>query len=118
MEKGSELHFRIEKTHTRLCANAAYSRSLPHFRFTLCQVKALETSSIPGIFFFYFSINTYSAMGKFSRQHINDIFSYFPKKIGSDTSCKLSPWETICMKHQILFSRTLHANCLLGRQLA
>ena len=32
-------------------------------------------------------------------------FSYFSLKIGSDTSCKLSPNETICMECQILFSR-------------
>ena len=32
-------------------------------------------------------------------------FSYFSWKIGCDTSCKLSPQETICMKCQILFSR-------------
>ena len=30
-------------------------------------------------------------------------FSYFYKKIGFDISCKLSPYETICMKC-ILFS--------------
>ena len=30
-------------------------------------------------------------------------FSYFSKKIGPDTSCKLSPREIICMKCQILF---------------
>ena len=32
-------------------------------------------------------------------------FSYFAKKIGFDTSCKLSPKETIWMMCQILFSR-------------
>ena len=30
-------------------------------------------------------------------------FSYFPKKIGFNISCKLSPHETICMEHQSLF---------------
>ena len=29
-------------------------------------------------------------------------FSYFSYELGSDTSCKLSPRETICMKCQIL----------------
>ena len=28
----------------------------------------------------------------------DDILKYFPKKIGFDISCKLSPWETICIK--------------------
>ena len=32
-------------------------------------------------------------------------FTSFSWKIGSDTSCKLSPYEAICMKCQILFSR-------------
>ena len=32
-------------------------------------------------------------------------FLIFPRKIGSGTSCKLSPKETICIKGQILFSR-------------
>ena len=31
-------------------------------------------------------------------------FSYFSQKTGFDSSCKLSPMETICMKCQILFS--------------
>ena len=37
----------------------------------------------------------------------NDILKYFynfSRKIGSDISCKLSPYETICMKCQSLFS--------------
>ena len=40
-----------------------------------------------------------------SRRHFEIFFSYFSLKIGSDSSCKLSPLETICMKCQILFSR-------------
>ena len=32
------------------------------------------------------------------------IFSYLSQKIAFDTSCKLSPMETICMKYQSLFS--------------
>ena len=32
-----------------------------------------------------------------------NIFIFFQKK-GFDTTCKLSPWETICMKYQSLFS--------------
>ena len=39
-----------------------------------------------------------------SRQHF-EIFLYISQKIGFDSSCKLSPKETICMKCQILFSR-------------
>ena len=31
-------------------------------------------------------------------------FSYFPQKIGSDISCKLSPIEKICMEFQSQFS--------------
>ena len=34
----------------------------------------------------------------------------FPRKIGYDTSCKLSPLETICMKCQIPFSRKSKKN--------
>ena len=41
-------------------------------------------------------------MAKFSRHAIFLIFTY---KIGSDTSCKVSPKETIGMKFQILFCR-------------
>ena len=51
------------------------------------------------------SFNTYHVMGRFSRQQTFDIFLIFSSEIGSDTSCKLSPKETICMKCQILFSR-------------
>ena len=40
-------------------------------------------------------VNTYHAMGKFSRQQIDIFLIFFSKKIGSDT----------CMKCQILFSR-------------
>ena len=36
------------------------------------------------------SFNAYHAMDEFSSWQIGDIFSYFSKKIGSDTSCKLS----------------------------
>ena len=40
-------------------------------------------------------------------------FSYFIKKIGFETSCKLSPEEeTICMKCQILFSRENKKNII------
>ena len=34
----------------------------------------------------------------------DDKLVIFYKKTGLDTSCKLSPLETICMKYQILFS--------------
>ena len=65
--------------------------------------------------------NTYNAMGKFSRCQTHILFSFFPRKIGSytscnfsicmkyeilfSTSCKLSSKKTICMKYQIPFSR-------------
>ena len=39
----------------------------------------------------------------FNIQQTDDIF-IFSQKIGFDVSCKLSPWETICIKRQILFS--------------
>ena len=42
------------------------------------------------------------------------IFFYFSLKIGSHTSCKLSPKETICMKCQILFSRKNNKNSSEG----
>ena len=38
------------------------------------------------------------------------IFFIFTQKIGSDTSCKLSPEETICIKCQVLFSRKKKKN--------
>ena len=38
------------------------------------------------------SINTNHAKGRFRRQQIDDIFLIFPRKIGSDSSCKLSPF--------------------------
>ena len=53
----------------------------------------------------YGAFKVYHAMGKFSRLQTDDIFSYFFLKIGSDTLCRLSPQETICMKCQILFSK-------------
>ena len=47
---------------------------------------------------------THNILGKvFSRRH-TALFSYFSKKTGFDSSCKLSPMETICMKCQILLS--------------
>ena len=46
----------------------------------------------------------FSTLGEnFRRQHFK-IFSYFSQKTGFDSSCKLSPFYTICMKCQILFS--------------
>ena len=48
---------------------------------------------------------THCMLKKNSADNILKYFSYFSKKIGFDTSCKLSPKETICMKCQILFSR-------------
>ena len=33
------------------------------------------------------------------------LFSYFSQSIGFDISCKVSPYETICMQFQSLFSR-------------
>ena len=49
--------------------------------------------------------NLYHSLDKFSRWQMNDIILiFFLQKIGFDTSCKLSPKETICMKCQSLFS--------------
>ena len=39
-------------------------------------------------------------MDKFNRQQTDDIFLFFPRTTGFDSSCKLSPLETICMKCQ------------------
>ena len=39
--------------------------------------------------------------------------SYFSLKIRFDISCKLSPWGTICMKCQILFSKKKNSKCPL-----
>ena len=50
------------------------------------------------------TFNLNHSLGIFSRRQIDDIFSYFSQKTGSDISCKLSPEETICMQCQILFS--------------
>ena len=47
-------------------------------------------------------------LGKnFSRWQLEifSFFFFFPKKIGFDILCKLSPWETICMECQNLFAR-------------
>ena len=38
------------------------------------------------------------------RDNESQLYFYFSQKTGLDTSCKLSPMETICMKCQILFS--------------
>ena len=48
---------------------------------------------------------TLSTLGiVFSRQHIGIVFFFlFFLRIGFDISCKLSPFETVCMKCQILF---------------
>ena len=57
-------------------------------------------------------VNLYYSLGKFSRRQ-NDVFLIGYRKIGFDTSCKLSPegktcmsckLETTCMKCQSLFS--------------
>ena len=44
-----------------------------------------------------------NTLGKKLNRFLN-IFSYFAQKTGFDTTCKLSPLETICMKCQNLFS--------------
>ena len=43
------------------------------------------------------------------------LFSSFSKKIGLDISCKLSPWETVCMKCQSLFSGKNKYKCSLRK---
>ena len=48
---------------------------------------------------------THNTLGKIiSRRHFEIFFSDFSQKTVFDTSCKLSPLETICMKCRILFS--------------
>ena len=47
----------------------------------------------------------YSMLGKFfSADDIVKYFSYGYQKTGFDISCKLTPKEIICIKHQSLFS--------------
>ena len=41
---------------------------------------------------------TFRAMGKFSRRQTDDISVIFSKKIGCDTSCKLSPLHEVIMQ--------------------
>ena len=75
---------------------------------TLCLKKRLIWSNEKYV------ITTYHTIGRFSRRQTGDLFSYFSYKIGSDTSCKLSPNETICMKCQILFSKNNKKNISLS----
>ena len=58
----------------------------------------------------YSEVLTHCMLGKISADDILKYFSYDSYKIGSDTSCKLSPKETICMKCQLLFSRKSKLN--------
>ena len=57
-------------------------------------------------------LNLHHSLGQFSRWQIGDIFLIF-QKTGFCISCKLSPWETICMKCQILFSGKNKKNILI-----
>ena len=43
-------------------------------------------------------------LDKISGEDSLKYLSYFSQKIGFDTSCKLSPQKTVCLKYQILFS--------------
>ena len=45
-----------------------------------------------------------SMLGKKSNRQIFKYFFIFFPEISFDISCKLSPWETICMKYQSLLS--------------
>ena len=56
--------------------------------------------------------NTLHAGKLFQQTHFDIFFLFFPR-IGSDSSCKLSPQETICMKCQVLFSRNKIARMAL-----
>ena len=47
---------------------------------------------------------TLSSWVKISVDDILKYFSYFSQKLGFDILCKFSPYKTICMKYQILFS--------------
>ena len=49
--------------------------------------------------------NTYHALDKFSRPQTDAVVHISFYRSGSDTSCKSSPLETMCMKCQNLFSR-------------
>ena len=48
---------------------------------------------------------------------IDNIFLIFARKTEFDTSCKLSPLETICMKCQTPFSRENKKKCSICRLL-
>ena len=52
----------------------------------------------------HFNCLTLALWVKFSADDILKYFSYFSQKTGFDISCKLSPYETICMKCSTLFS--------------
>ena len=62
---------------------------------------------------YLYNLKLCHSLGRFSRQHIDDLFIIFPENrlgnfmqiasLGFDLSCKLSP-ETISMKHQSLFA--------------
>ena len=45
-----------------------------------------------------------STLGKIFSGRRFEIFFFFSQNTGYDSSCKLSPKETICMKCKILFS--------------
>ena len=55
---------------------------------------------------------------KISADNILDISLIFCQKIGFDISCKLSPWETICIKCQNLFSGNKKYFKMLSAELA
>ena len=49
-------------------------------------------------------LNLYRLLADSADNKLVIFFLIFPRKTGSDISCKLSPMETICMRCQILFS--------------
>ena len=84
------------------------NKSSRQFRFDECitvlfwRVGGLCQKSSTGMYSLL--VNTYHAKANSADDKLIKFF-LFSKQIGSDTSCKLSPKETICMKCQILFSR-------------
>ena len=75
--------------------------------FEIVHYKQSRTAGTHYLFWYLNSVRlklTLSLLGKIlSRQHFEVSFIFF-QKIRFDTSCKLSPKGTICMKYQSLFS--------------
>ena len=66
------------------------------------RIAAAADNMIQYIFFFFLFFGENKAWH--FMWTINFLFFFFFQKIGFDILCKLSPWETVCMKGQTLFS--------------